>query len=412
VGGRLSAELYQFNALTDDEGMALHSDGVEWLDDDPPPNPPVRPGRQRRARYVLLGAAVVVVGLVFALTRSSGKHSAAPSPTPTPTPSISTSSTSTSRPVTESSVQSTPSVSVTSLGQPLLNVPASWRLFARGSDAIYSIQPATGRITRTTAPITSSGPPTLLVVGPHEVLVHGWDSGGGWLVRDGRPARKLPGLLANAGPAFRGPEPDQVWVQTGDGQHQRMTLVDLDGRSTGVSLPIQYAGPDGAGYLLATMVGGTYEARSGQLHRITTGSVLAIGPTGWLAEECDDRHRCTLDVIDRHSGERRVLGPTRDDRFGNGVLSPDGTLAAMAGPTDESGVTAALHLIDLSSGADHKMTITLDTNAAAGYGWVWSPDSQWLFVADAAGQIRAVSRNGQAHTLDTHLPPIEQLAMH
>jgi hypothetical protein len=43
---------------------------------------------------------------------------------------------------------------------------------------------------------------------------------------------------------------------------------------------------------------------------------------------------------------------------------------------------------------------------------VWSPDSQWLFVADAAGHIRAVSRNGQAQTLYTHLPAIEQLAMH
>jgi hypothetical protein len=189
-----------------------------------------------------------------------------------------------------------------------------------------------------------------------------------------------------------------------------MTLVDLNGRSTGVSLPVQYAGPDGAGYLLATMVGGTYEARPGQLHRITTGSILAIGPTGWLAEECDDRHRCTLDVIDRHRGERRVLRLTRDAEFGNGVLSPDGALAAVAGPTDESGVTD-LHLIDLSSGVDHKMTIMLDTNAGAGYGWVWSPDSRWLFVGDVAGHIRAVSRNRQAHTLDTRLPAIEQLAM-
>jgi hypothetical protein len=158
------------------------------------------------------------------------------------------------------------------------------------------------------------------------------------------------------------------------------------------------------------MVGGTYDARPDGLHRITTGSVVAVGPTGWLAEECDDRHRCTLDVIDRHSGERRVLGPTRDDQFSNGALSPDGRLAAVAGPTDESGVTA-LHLIDLRSGADHRTTIMVDTNAGVGYGWVWSPDSRWLFVADAAGLIRAVNRNGHTLTLDTHLPALEQLAM-
>ena len=105
-----------------------------------------------------------------------------------------------------------------------------------------------------------------------------------------------------------------------------------------------------------------------------------------------------------------MLGPTRDDDFTNGLISPDGALAAMAGPTDESGVTA-LHLIDLRSGADHRMTVTVDTNAGVGYGWVWSPDSRWLFVADAAGRIRAVSRDGQTHTLDTGLPAIEQLAI-
>lgn len=390
--------------------MASDPDGVEWLDAEPPPNPPAGPGWQRRTWYLLLCAGVVVVGVVLALTRHSAKHAAAPSPTPSPTPSSATSSASTSSDVPESSVQATPSVSVTSVGHPLLNVPASWQLVARDSDAVYRIEPATGRITRTTAPITSSGPPSLLVVGPHEVLVHGWDSGGGWLVRDGRRARELPGLLGNAGPAFPGPEPDQVWVQTGDGQNQRMTLVGLDGRSTGVSLPIQYGGSDGAGYLLATVVGGTYDARPDGLHRITTGAVLAVGPTGWLAAECDDRHRCTLDLIDRHSGERRVLRPTRDDEFSSGVLSPDGTLAAMAGSTDETGVTA-LHLIDLRSGADRRMTIMVDTNVGVGYGWVWSPDSRWLFVVDAAGLIRAVSRNGQVQTLDAHLPAIEQLAM-
>src|SRR5215468_2200807 len=390
--------------------MAPNSDGVEWLDAEPPPNPPAGPGWPRWAWYVLLGAVIVIAGLVLALTRYSGKHAAAPSRTPTLTPSSTTSSASTSAPAPEASIEPTPSVSVTRLGHPLLNVPAGWQLFARDSDAVYRIELATGRVTRTTAPITSSGPPTLLVVGRHEVLVHGWDSGGGWLVRDGQPARKLPGLLAAAGPAMPGPNPGQVWVQTGDEQHQKMTLVGLDGRSTGVSLPIQYGGADGAGYLLATMVGGTYDARPDGLYRITSGVVLAAGPTGWLAEECDERHRCTLNLIDRRSGEHRVLGPTRDDEFSNGVLSPDGTLAAMAGPTDETGL-AALHLIDLRSGADHKSTIMVDTNSGVGYGWAWSPDSQWLFVADAAGNIRAVNRKGQAHLLDTHLPAIEQLAV-
>src|SRR5262245_26583748 len=154
--------------------MAPNPDGVEWLDAEPPPNPPAGPGWPRWAWYAVLGAVIVTVGLVLALTRYSGKHRAAPSRTPTLTPSITTSSASTSVPAPEASIEPTPSVSVTRLGHPLLNVPAGWQLFARDSDAVYRIALSTGRVIRTTAPITSSGPPTLLVVGPHEVLVHGW----------------------------------------------------------------------------------------------------------------------------------------------------------------------------------------------------------------------------------------------
>jgi len=152
-----------------------------------------------------------------------------------------------------------------------------------------------------------------LVVGPAEVIVRPWGWGDGYLIRDGQPASDLRGMLA-CGPALPGPRPGQVWVQTGEQDHPRMVLVGRDGRPTGGSVPGQgYEGvSDGAGYVLVDLVGGTYDARPDGLHRITIGSVLATGPTGWLAEECDDRHHCTMDVIDRRSGAHRPIGPARD----------------------------------------------------------------------------------------------------
>jgi len=385
--------------------MARDADDVEWLDAEPPPNPAAGPRLPRKAWFLPLGAVVVAVVLVLTLTSHRTKR-AAPPTTPTPTPSSSVSS---FQP--ESNAPTTPPVSVTKLGHPLLNVPASWELFARSTGDLFRIQLATGRITRTSAPVASSGIVSL-VVGPHEVIVRPWDLVDGYLIRDGQPARDLLGMLARGGPVLAGPTPSQVWVQTGDQQHPRMALIDLDGRPTGVSMPGQDYGvvSDGAGYVIVHLVGGTYDARPDGLHRITTGDVVATGPTGWLAEECDDRHHCTLDVIDRTSGAHRVLGPVSDNEYSGGLISPDGDLAALVVPqVADPNKDVVLHLIDLGSGTDHatRTLSNLDPRSAM----VWSPDSRWLFVADAAGRIIAVDHTGHPQTLDTRLPAIIQLAL-
>jgi hypothetical protein len=385
--------------------MAREADDVEWLDTEPPPNPAAGPRLPRRTWFLLLGAVVVAVVLVLTLTNHRAKR-AAPPATPTPTPSSSTSS---FQP--ESSAPTTPPVSVTNLGHPLLNVPTSWELIARSTGDLFRIQLATGRITRTSAAVASSALVSL-VVGPHEVIVRPWDFVAGYLIRDGQPARDLLGMLAVGGPAIPGPTPTRLWVQTDDEQHPRMALVDLDGRPTGVSVPGQDYGvvSDGAGYLIVRRVGGAYDARPDGLHRITSGDVLATGPTGWLAEECDDRHHCTLDVIDRRSGAHRVLGSVSDNEYSGGVISPDGDLAALEPQATASNSNVVLHLIDLSSGTDHTTRITL-SNLDPGSAMVWSPDSRWLFVADAAGRIIAVDHTGHPQTLDTRLPAILQLTM-
>jgi hypothetical protein len=376
--------------------MARDKDGqpleVEWLDAESPPN---RAGRRppHRAWYVLLGATGVAVVLVLALT-SHPTERAVPPTTPTATSNTS------SIVLPESSVPPTPPVSLIDLGRPLLNVPPTWELVARDGDAVYQIQLATGRIARTSAPISSTGVVSL-VVGPDEVIVRPWACVHGYLIRDGQPASDLRGMLAHCGPALPGPRPGQVWVQTGDQDHPRMVLVGLDGRPTGVSVPGQgYLGvSDGAGYVLVDLVGGTYDARPDGLHRITSGRVLASGPTGWLAEECDDRHHCTMDVIDRRSGAHRTIGPARDDQYSGGIISPDGTLAALATQTDQD-QDAILHLIDLGSGADRATSVTLSNDQAPGGGaMVWSPYNQiWAHNARLIGAREVYPNDGSARS--------------
>ncbi len=385
--------------------MAGDADDVEWLDTEPPPRRAVPPP-PRRAWYLLLGAVAVAVVLVLALTRHETKRAAAQSPRPTPTPT-----TSAAIVASESGVAPRPPVSLINLGRPLLNVPPTWELVARGSDSVYRIQLATGRIVATSAPIASSGPVSL-VVGPHEVIVRPWDCVPGYLIRDGRPASDLRGMLAHCGPALPGPKPDQVWVQTGEQDQPRMVLVGLDGRSAGVSVADQEPGglPDGAGYPMVNLVGGVYDSRADGLHRITTGTVLATGPTGWLAEECDDRHRCTLDVIDRPSGAHRAIGQATDTAYRGGLISPNGAMAALATP-DPGDREVVLHVIDLHSGTDRATPVVRSGDEDLAAAIVWSPDSQWLFAVDAEGRIVAVDRAGHLHTLDTRLPAIEQLAI-
>ncbi len=387
--------------------MARDANEVEWLDAEPSPEPPPL-HLPRRARYLLLGAVVVALALVLMLTSHDTKRAASP------TNPISTSSTSASTGAPSSNVPPTSLPSVINLGHPLLSVPPTWELVARSADAVYQIQLATGRIVRVSAPI-SGGQSVSFLVGPHEVVVRPWDcvSGeNGYFIRDGQPATALGGVLADCGTTLPGPDPGQAWVQNDDPRNPRLVLVGLSGQLTGVSMPGQNSSvvPDGAGYALVTLVGGVYDARPDGLHRVTTGRVLAAGPSGYLAEDCDFRHTCTMDVIERHGGARHVPGPA-PDQFGSGVISPDGTLAALVTQPTTDTDTVVLHLVDLGSRTDHTTRVMLSARQDPLSVMAWSRHSQWLFVADATGHIVAVDRTGRARALDTGLSAIEQLSV-
>jgi hypothetical protein len=298
-----------------------------------------------------------------------------------------------------------------------LSLRGNWELFGYGPGWVVRIQFASGRITRTVVPpVLSSGPVTFLV-GPHQVIIRPLDFVPGYLVPDGRPARLLPSALGSGGTVIPGPQPGTAWVQAGF-QVTSMPLVRMDGTTTGVSLRLPPGGPwlaipDGRGYVLAGAggPGGLYDVRPGAVRRIA-GTLAAVGPTRWLTVDCTAGHRCSNVVVDQAGGAPRILpGPSAEPEPGSppGVIAPDGSAAAVM---RVRGNQVTLHLLNLVSGADRQISVSLDQGSAADQTLAWSPDSRWLFVVAANGELAAVNaRTGQVEGLGVELPPIGQIAV-
>lgn len=386
----------------------------EWLDSRPPGQPDG--GRKGGSwRWYALGfIALVAVVLAVAIQRRPD-HKAAPTTPPVapprtvPTAHVASTHTQTT-PFTTSASPSPPPITVTNLGQ-LLSVPRSWELYVRNADAVSRIQLATGRVVRTETPAVLSDGPMAFLAGPRQVIVKAWQ-GGGIVIPDGQPARQLSGVLAASGTILPGPGPGQLWApSSGDPYNpQQMQLVDFGGlHAEDVRIPVNGSPTsDGAGYLLSTLTGGVYDVRPGSVQRVTTGALLAVGPTRWLTEECDEQHRCTTDVVDRNTGAHRVLGPGADSDAPTGAISPDGSTAAIL----HSEEPLTLSMLDLSTGFQHQTGVEIDRDDAySGTSMVWTPDGRWLIVADTTGHVVVVDRTGYSRVLTNRITGISQLAL-
>jgi hypothetical protein len=299
------------------------------------------------------------------------------------------------------------------LGHPLLGITAGWEVFARGVNVLARIQPAAGRLTLTPIPDLSSGGPVSLLTGPGQVLIQPWDNVPGFLVPDGRPARQLPLAPDAGGRGYPGPKPGQMWVQLTGADQSAMVLDTLDGKRlpdvrpmpAGTSSYETFA--DGAGQLLFPAIGGLYEARSDGLRRISTGTLLAAGPTGWLAIECDERYRCQEVLIGRKDGSRRLVPTPTGNQDRTGELSPDGSMVAMM--VGAPNALATLYLLDLATGRRRKVEVAVTQDALDGP-TAFSPDSKWLFVVTDNGDLSVVDcRTGAVHALGMPLPTLSQL---
>jgi len=147
------------------------------------------------------------------------------------------------------------------------------------------------------------------------------------------------------------------------------------------------------------------------MHRITSGTLLAVGPTRWLTLECDESYHCASVVIDRATGARRMLNTSLDSFEQNaGAISPDGRTAALLRPNGMG--TSNVHLLDLVTGADRLTGVTTSSDQTlGGRTFVWSPDSRWLFVTDGASRVLAINRAGRTIELNVHVGTLGQLAL-
>jgi len=390
-------------------------DDVHWLDDgtveelSTGSTPPRLPWPRW---FTLTLAALVVAGAVAAINHVRNS--------PPATPAAAGASTPASRPAPRVSLPGTTpspatSVTVTPLGHPLFGASTGWELIARGTRVLVRIQPAAGRIIQTTIPDLNSGGPVSLLTGSDRVIIRPLDHVPGYLVPDGKPARVLPAQLNLDGPVFPGPAPGQMWVRPADDHQPVMALATLDGRRLADFVPVPTgsssfeAVSDGAGYLLYPSIGGVYQARPGGLRRISTGALLAVGPTGWLVVECDEQYRCQQVLVNRLDGSRRTVSTATVNQPRTGIISPDGATAAML--TNSSNGTSGLYLLDLKSGNRKLIGVSANLESFDGI-TAFSPDSRWLFVITVDGSIAVVNRaTGAVSTLEGSLPPLTQLVV-
>jgi hypothetical protein len=368
--------------------------GADFLDSGPER---VRPPRWSRWALLLVAATVAAIGLAQTSQTDPPRRAPAGSAPATLPPS---------RPTP------TGPPMVTVLNHPVLPTTAGWELFARGTQEVVRVEVARGRITRTLVPGLLSGAPVSFVVGWDRALVQSIDHVPAYEVPDGKPARMLPMPVDQGGPVFPGPDPSLLWMQGADQPRPVMVLRGPDGHAR-ASIAVPEAdsalevGPDGAGSLVFHATGGVYGATPAGLRRITTGALLAVGPTRWLTLECDDHHRCRPYVVDRPTGARRPVPAALTDVVPRGVIAPDGRTAVLF--RLRPGVTP--YLLDLGTGATRPVDLDVDPEAADA-SVVWSPDSRWLFAADADGAIRIVDpATGRVTPLGVSVTAPAQLAI-
>ena len=369
-------------------------------------------------RWLLLLLVIAVVAVVVQQLQPSTDPSAGPSPTGAASSSAPGGR---DQPARSAGANGRASphgaVVLAGLGRPLPGVTQGWSLFARGSDVVLHLDFEHEVLTTTTLPTIQSGGPVAFIATGAGAILRPLDSVAGYFVADGTRARPLTGLLARGGPVVPGPDTAHVWVDLGDADSGSIRLVDVDGRAAAPAIPLPrnasgWILPDGGGRPLVITTGGVYDVRPDGLRRVTTGVVLASGPTGWLVTECDARNTCTAKVVDRASGSRRSLAafPERLDRA-SGMVSPDGSTAALV--EDRAAGGSALWLVDLTTGRAHRVAVRSLPAPYPGSGSVvWSPDGRWVFVVDLGGQLRAVdSTTRQVRRLGPDLPEVSQLAV-
>jgi hypothetical protein len=327
-------------------------------------------------RWLLAPLAVLLLAVGLVQAGGTGGAERRPDPAARTAP----------RPLPPSPTPPGPAVAVVTLGHSLLGVTAGWELFAWGPQEVFRVELARGRITRTAMPALLSTAPVSLVVAADRVLVRSLDDVPGYVVPDGRPARPMPAGFADGGEVFAGPRPGTVWVDSGTAVVLRAVADGHVLASVPRPEPTAEVASDGAGGLVFRTTGGVYAGTPAGPRRITTGALLAAGPTRWLVLECDDAHRCRSYAVDRATGARRGVPAALPADGPLGVVAPDGRTAALVRVRPDG--TPVGYLLDLASGTSRSLGVDVDQPGPATL--VWSPDSSRLLTIATDGMVTAV----------------------
>lgn len=335
---------------------------------DAPANP--RPPRARWLALALLALIAVVLAVVANLRSDEPGPSTDGTPTTEPLPA---------KP-TRLGTATAPLVTNTNI-----DIDGDWQIFAHADGELIRIELANGRVTRTPVPPLDSTGPTALFVGSDRAIIRPIDHVPGYAVPDGQPAEKLRGLLGEGGHVFPGPRADLIWHQDSADSVDQLTVK---GKRTGKSLREprghRVIGPDGTGYLLTEGIGGVYRLGPDGPQRLTTGRILAVGPTRFLTLECDASARCHSAIVERESGKSRDLAADFTDgpKLEIGTISPDGKRAVI--PMDHND----FRLVKLDTGAVDTLPVVAPIRlAGGGQVMVWSPDSSQVLMITMDGLV-------------------------
>ncbi|RYF05929.1 MAG: hypothetical protein EOO40_09780 [Deltaproteobacteria bacterium] len=157
-----------------------------------------------------------------------------------------------------------------------------------------------------------------------------------------------------------------------------------------------------------------YQAGPDGLRRLASGQLLAVGTHQVLSWDCNDQAQCNAYRTVRATGRRTLVlvarravldvyqGDQDDASSSRGVLSPDGTHAALAG-SSRPGNDRPLFVLDLRTGRDDLLPgSTADVNPNAQV--AWTANSRWL-LALTDNQLRAYdTTTGTVQTLSVGEP--------
>jgi len=368
-----------------------------------------------------------VVAFVFAIVAGYIVNAALSGHTPTtrsePTPSASESPINAVPPGPIGTATPSPSAPATpitvAVGRPIFGITAHYELVARGPNSVVRVNFAAGRVIRTPVPYLRSTGPVWFIVDNTWAMIRPLDHVPGYLVRDGHAAEDLPGQLDDGGVVLPGPNGSGVWLSP-DVQVTHLALIGIDGKATGtsISIPASAEGmvvPDGTGYVVAGYSKGVDLVRPTGSKRITSGMLVAVGPTRWLVQECS-AVSCEMVAIDRATGRRHTVeevpAGTRGTQWITGVISPDGKTAALRAGPDDADTAMSFWLVDLTTGAQRQTNVPDLESGFSGDSIAWSPDSKWVFAtAGRQGLVAVDVATGHVEDFGVLVPAIDQIAV-